>query len=105
MVPSFMKASGGSGNAWMSDLSRKIRDNSVFRFHVSSGPAYIDMNNVMELLHNCLVTESMLETGWQDIYGKWTRGEYGFDRFKEDYLSFCNKYFEEYLEHFASFLQ
>ena len=47
----------------------------------------------------------MLETGWQDIYGKWTRGEYGFDRFKEDYLSFCNKYFEEYLEHFASFLQ
>ncbi len=105
MVPSFMKASGGSGNAWMSDLARKIRDNSVFRFHVSSGPAYIDMNNVMELLHNCLVTESMLETGWQDIYGKWTRGEYGFDRFKEDYLSFCNKYFEEYLEHFASFLQ
>lgn len=105
LIPSFMKASDSSQNAWMCDLARKIRDHSVFRFQTSSGPAYIDMNNVMELLHRCLVTESKLESGWQDIYEKWVRGESEFGLFKEEYASFCKDYFEEYLAQFASFLQ
>ena len=105
IIPSFMKSSDSSRNAWMCDLARKVRDNYVFRFKVSSGPAYIDMNNVLELLHRCLVTESKIETGWQDKYSRWTRGEYDFARFKEEYVSFCKEYFEYYLDQFASFLQ
>lgn len=105
ILPSFMKASDSSRNAWMCDLARRIRDNAVFRFHVSSGPAYIDMNNVLELLHSCLVTESMIEGTWQDMYGRWVRGESEFAAFKDGYISFCKDYFEEYLKQFASFLQ
>ena len=105
IIPSFMKKSDSSQNAWMCDLARRIRDNAVFPFKVSSGPAYIDLNNVMELMHCCLVTESMLESRWQDIYRKWMRGESDMDAFKEEYISFCNLYFEDYLKNFSSFLQ
>lgn len=105
IIPSFMKKSDNSQNAWMCDLARRIRDNAVFPFKVSSGPAYIDLNNVMELMHCCLVTESMLESRWQDIYRKWMRGESDMDAFKEEYISFCNLYFEDYLKNFSSFLQ
>lgn len=105
MIPSYMKASPASRNAWMCDSAGRIRDNAVFRFHTSSGPAYIDINNVMELLHRCLVTESRLESGWQDMFGKWVSGEYELSRFKEEYASFCKAYFEYYLDQFASFLQ
>ena len=104
IIPSYMKSSDTSQNAWMCDLARRVRDKSVFRFTISSGPAYIDLNNVMELLHACLVTESKLESGWQDIYGKWTRGEYDLTRFKEGYSSFCNDYFDAYLNQFTSFM-
>jgi hypothetical protein len=105
MIPSYMKSSESSSNAWMCDLARKIKENAVFRFKVSNGSYYLDLNNVMELLHSCLVTESKLEGGWQGIYEKWMRGEYNFDRFKEDYSSFCKDYFDNYLDQFASFIQ
>ena len=105
MIPSFMKASGSSRNAWMCDIARKVKDGAVFRFKESNGQSYLDLGNVLELLHCCLVTESKLETGWQDIYGRWVRGESGFGRFKEEYTAFCNDYFEEYLSQFASFIQ
>ena len=105
MIPSFMKASSASRNAWMNEISLKIKDNSVFRFKVSNGPAYLDLNNVLDLLHDCLVVESRLEGGWQTLYGKWTSGSIGFNDFKEDYKSFCNDYFEAYLNEFTSFIQ
>jgi len=105
IIPSYMKSSDTSRNAWMCDLARKIRDNAVFRFKVSSGPAYLDINNVMELLHSCLMTESSLESGWQDIYVRWTRGEYDLTAFKERYSSFCREYFDAYLDQFSSFIQ
>ena len=105
IIPSYMKASETSGNAWMCDLARRIKDNYVFPFKVSSGQNYIDLNNVMNLLHSCLVTESMLEGKWQDTFSRWTRGEYDLGRFKEEYFKFCNEYFDNYLDNFASFLK
>lgn len=105
IVPSFMKASASSSNAWMCDIARKIKDNHVFRFKLSNGSSYLDMNNVLDLLHCCLVVESRLEGSWQDLYEKWTSGEYSYDKFKEGYVSFCNDYFEAYLDQFASFIQ
>ena len=105
MLPSFMKSSGTSSNAWMCDIARKVKDGSVYRFKKSNGQSYLDLDKVMELLHACLVTESGLETGWQVIYGKWVRGESDFGRFKEEYTAFCNDYFEDYLKQFASFIQ
>jgi len=105
ILPSFMKSSGTSSNAWMCDLARKVKDGTVYRFKESNGQSYIDLGNVMELLHACLVTESKIETGWQETFGKWVRGESDFGRFKEEYTAFCNDYFEEYLKQFASFIQ
>jgi hypothetical protein len=63
------------------------------------------MNNVLDLLHCCLVVESRLEGGWQELYEKWIKGEYSYEKFKEGYISFCNDYFEAYLDQFASFIQ
>lgn len=105
IIPSFMKSSSSSSNAWMCDISRKIKDNSVFRFTLSNGSSYLDLNNVMELLHSCLVTESMLEGRWQTLYSRWEEGGIDISEFKEGYASFCSDYFEEYLEQFASFIQ
>ena len=105
MIPSFMKATSASRKAWMNEIALKIKDNSVFRFKLSNGSAYLDLNNVLDLLHCCLVVESRLEGGWQTLYGRWTSGTVGFDGFKKDYASFCNDYFEAYLDEFASFIQ
>ena len=105
MVPSFMKSSGSSPNSWMCDLALRIKDNNVFNHKISNGPQYVDINSVLKLLHSCLVTESMIETDWSETYGKWVGGAIGFDTFKNEYSSFCNRYFERYLEQFASFLQ
>lgn len=105
IVPSFMKSSASSSNAWMCDIARKIKNRNVFRFTLSNGSSYLDMNNVLDLLHCCLVVESRLEGGWQELYERWTNGEYSYDKFKEGYISFCNDYFEAYLDQFASFIQ
>lgn len=105
MLPSFMKASDTSSNAWMCDLALRIKDNQVFKFRISNGPQYLDLNSVLSLLHSCLVTESMIETEWSEIYGKWVGGESDFNTFKTEYTSFCSSYFERYLEQFSSFLQ
>ena len=105
MLPSFMKSSSSSRDAWMNEISLKIKENSIFRFKQSNGSAYLDMNNVLSLMHNCLVVESKLEGGWQNLYGKWVSGSLDFKEFKEDYMSFCNDYFEAYLNEFASFIQ
>ena len=105
MIPSFMKASGPSNDAWMNEISLKIKDNSVFRFKLSNGSSYLDMNNVLTLLHSCLVVESRLESGWQNLFGRWTEGSIDFNGFKEEYASFCNDYLEAYLNEFAPFIQ
>ena len=105
IVPSFMKSSASSPNAWMCDIARKIKERNVFRFTLSNGSSYLDMNNVLDLLHCCLVVESRLEGGWQELYDRWTDGEYSYEKFKEGYISFCNDYFEAYLDQFASFIQ
>ena len=105
IIPSFIKASSDSSHAWMCDIARKIKDHSVFRFTLSNGSSYFDLNNVMELLHNCLVTESMLEGKWQNLYSDWVDGRLDMSGFKEGYSSFCNEYFDGYLGQFASFIQ
>jgi len=105
IIPSYMKASGSSKNAWMCDLAAKIKENHVFRFHISNGSSYLDLNKVLELLHCCLVTESKLESGWQNLYREWTGGDKDMKSFKEEYTAFCNDYFDEYLEQFSSFIQ
>lgn len=105
IIPSFMKASGSNGHSWMCDIAGTIKDNSVFPFHVSNGYSYVDLNNVLGLLHCCLVTESRLESGWQTLYREWTEGSRDYASFKEDYVSFCNDYFEAYLDEFSSFIQ
>jgi hypothetical protein len=105
MIPSFMKSSADSRNAWMNEIALKIKENSVFRFKLSNGSSYLDLGNVLDLLHSCLVVESRLEGGWRNLYGKWTGGSVGLSEFKEDYSVFCNEYFEAYLEEFASFIQ
>ena len=105
MIPSFMKSSSSSKNAWMNEIALKVKDNSVFRFKISNGSAYLDLNNVLTLLHSCLVVESRLESGWQNLFGRWTSGSIGFNEFKENYSTFCNDYFEAYLKEFSSFLQ
>ena len=89
----------------MNEIALKVKDNAVFRFKLSNGSSYLDLNNVLDLLHSCLVVESRLESGWQDLYGKWTAGSIGIDEFKDGYASFCNDYFEAYLGEFASFIQ
>ena len=105
MIPSFMKASAASKNAWMNELALKVKDSSVFRFKLSNGSAYLDLNKVLELLHSCLVVESRLESGWQNLYGRWTSGSLDFAGFKDQYSSFCNDYFDAYLKEFTSFIQ
>ena len=105
MIPSFMKASATSPNAWMNDIALKIKENNVFRFKLSNGTSYLDLNKVLDLLHSCLAVESRLEGGWQGLYGRWTGGSVGLDGFKDEYASFCNEYFDAYLDEFASFIQ
>lgn len=105
IIPSFMKASASSSKAWMNELSLKVKENKVFRFNLSNGSSYLDLNNVLDLLHSCLVVESRIESGWQTLFGRWTSGSLGLSDFKDEYASFCNDYFEAYLSEFASFLQ
>ena len=105
IIPSCMKASSSSRNAWMNEIALKVKNNAVFRFKLSNGSSYLDLNNVLDLLHSCLVVESRLESGWQDLYGRWTSGSIGTKEFKDGYTSFCNDYFEAYLDEFASFIQ
>lgn len=104
LVPSFMKASEGSSNSWMCDLALRIKDSQVFKYKVSNGPQYLDLNSVLKLLHCCLVTESMIETDWSKIYDSWVGGVIDFSTFKNEYDSFCKKYFDRYLDQFSSFL-
>lgn len=105
IIPSFMKSSSSSQNAWMNEIALKVKENSIFHFKLSNGSAYLDMNNVLSLMHSCLVVESKLEGGWQNLYDSWVSGSKDFKDFKEEYASFCNDYFEAYLKEFSSFLQ
>lgn len=105
MLPSFMKSSEGSSHSWICDIALKIKDNYVFKYKVSNGPQYLDLNEILKLHHSCLVTESMIETDWMKKFDGWVGGTISFDIFKKEYSSFCHSYFERYLEQFSAFLQ
>lgn len=105
IVPSFLKSSSENDHSWMCDLALKIKENQVFKYKVSNGSQYLDLNSILKLLHSCLVTESMIETDWSQIYENWVGGVNDFRTFKNEYSDFCNRYFEKYLEQFSAFLQ
>lgn len=104
-VPSFMKSSDSSVNSPMCDFALRIREKQIYNNEVSNGGSYININPIMDLIHSCLMTESMLEYTWQEIYEKWITGRISFDSFKKEYSDFCIKYYDSYLNHFTPFLQ
>lgn len=105
IIPSYMKSSESSDNAWMCDLALKIKKNRVFGQNISNGANYLDLKVVMELLHSCLATETMIENSWQAIYSDWINGTIDFDTFKMQYKQFLTEYFDRYLEQFSAFIQ
>ena len=105
IIPSYMKSSDSSSNSWMCDIALKIKNEKVFGQNISNGASYLDLKAVMELLHRCLATESLIESGWQEIYEGWVEGITDFDTFKIQYSAFANDYFDRYLAQFSSFIQ
>ncbi len=105
IVPDYMKSSQNSRTSDMCDKALKIKNSYLFYAEISNGEMYLDLNNVIKLQHSCLVTESMLEGEWQNIYNNWVSGRTNLSVFKMDYLDFTRKYYDKYLEEFSSFIQ
>jgi len=104
IIPSYMKESFETNTAWMCDMSLKIKDKYVFKYNTSNGKDYVDIPNILNLLHECLVVESNIESSWTQIYNLWVDGDMDFSSFKEKYAIFTESYFERYTEHFSPFL-
>lgn len=103
IVPDFMKASDNSRNAQMCDLARQLKNEKVFRFSISNGKNYLDLNNVLELLVKVNGIESKYLSEWNRIYGDWTSGRIDFSSFKDAYRSFASSYFDDYSSSFFLF--
>lgn len=104
-IPYYLKSSDFTRTSEMCDNALKIKDKYIFNKTQSNGSQYVDISNIMDLLHCCLVTESMIEGTWQKIYSQWMAGKISNQTFKKEYEIFARNYYDKYLDEFDSFLQ
>lgn len=105
VIPYYMKSYRFSKNAPMCDYALKVKESAVYNSNISNSESYVDINSIMNLIHSCLMTESMLEEGWTDIYDKWVNGKTNFEVFKNKYSRFCLEYYNRYTSEFSSFIK
>ena len=103
IVPYYLKTSYSTQSSEMCDFALNLKNTHVFKFNVSNGSQYIDLNSVLDFLHSCLMTESYLEEKWIPVYEGWTGGKLDLISFKKEYKQLISSYFVEYLSHFMSF--
>lgn len=105
IIPYYLKSYRFSKNAPMCDYAMKVKECSVYNEKLSNRESYIDINSIMELIHSCLLVESLLEEDWLEIYDKWVSGKTKFEIFKNQYSRFCIEYYNRYTSEFSSFIK
>lgn len=95
ILPHFVKSQDG-GNAEICDIALAAKNERIFRFNISNGRNYLDLDNVISMLTDCSALEYSMSLEWETLYSSWISGKKGNDEFKSDYATLMNSYFYDY---------
>lgn len=98
IIPFYMKRTEDSCNAPICDRALALKSSEVFRFDISNGGSYLDLNNVIKMLDVCYRLESEMDKQWSKIYGEWCDGSISYDSFINEYKILTESYYSDYLQ-------
>jgi hypothetical protein len=111
-IPYYIKKTGFSSHSMLCDKALEIKKRYVFPYHVSNGNRYIDLKPVIKgedgresLLNCCEATESSINDYFNKIYSEWVDGKISDRMFFKSYDSLTSRFYDIYLNNFASYLQ
>jgi hypothetical protein len=111
-IPDYMKKSGLSSHSLLCDKALSIKKRYVFPYHISNGNRYVNLKSVINgedgrqpLLSCCEMTESSINGFFDEIYSKWVDGQISDSGFFKSYDSLTPRFYDIYLNNFASYLQ
>lgn len=97
LLPSYLKKNDDSMNSILCDKVLDIKGSEIFRFDISNGSKYLDLNNVIKYLNVMYSLESSFYEEWKELYDGWCNGKISSKDFKKSYSEMNMSAYKNYL--------
>lgn len=110
-IPSYMKSSDRSPCSGLCDMALRLKERYVFRFRLSNGSDYLDLENVLSgkegrpsLLSCCREAEKKIREDFCMLYRSYLSGGITYEEYLSGYDSISARFFEAYMESMSDYL-